>query len=87
MPRRPVSPDADAKAGAAAAAGKKDKKGGKKDDANAAESPQPPMDPDERLIFDAYQTATGTLSSIVSTLRVSFLSNKHSKNYFICINL
>ncbi|XP_063404210.1 sperm flagellar protein 2-like isoform X1 [Mytilus trossulus] len=65
VPRRPVSPDADAKAGAAAAASKKDKKGGKKDDAGAAESPQPPMDPDERLIFDAFQTATGTLSSIL----------------------
>ena len=64
MPRRPTSPDADAKA-AAAGANKKDKKGGKKDE-GAAESPQPPQDPDERLLFDAYQTSTSNLSNIVS---------------------
>lgn len=67
VPRRPVSPDPDAKAAAAAAA-KKDKKGGKKEEAGAAESPQPPMDPDERLLFDAYQTASSNLSNIVSML-------------------
>lgn len=72
MPRRPVSPDPDAKA-AAAGANKKDKKGGKKDDSGAAESPQPPMDPDERLLFDAYQTATGNLSIIVSTVTISIV--------------
>lgn len=66
VPRRPISPDPDAKA-AAAGANKKDKKGGKKDDSGAAESPQPPMDPDERLLFDAYQTATGNLSNILQS--------------------
>lgn len=64
VPRRPVSPDADAKA-AAAGANKKDKKGGKKDDAGSSESPQPPMDPDERLLFDAFQTSTSNLSNIL----------------------
>ena len=52
--------------------GKKDKKGGS--DAPMAndesvESPQPPMDPDDKLVFDAYMTAIGALEKIVSSAK------------------
>ncbi|KAL3868818.1 hypothetical protein ACJMK2_041577, partial [Sinanodonta woodiana] len=60
VPRRPQSPEADAK-GAPAAKDKKDKK--KKED--GVESPIPPQDPDEKLIFDAYYVAFNAIGSIM----------------------
>ena len=65
MPRRPVSPSADA---AAAKGGKADKakgkdKGGKPE---TGETPPPPADPDSRLIFDAHQTGSAAVEKIVS---------------------
>ncbi|XP_069125844.1 sperm flagellar protein 2-like isoform X2 [Argopecten irradians] len=65
VPRRPVSPDADAKAGGASGKDKKDKKGGKKDETSGSESPAPPMDPDEKLIHDAFQTGVNGLGQIL----------------------
>ena len=64
MPRRPVSPDPDSKA-AGASKDKKDKKPGKKDD-GGPESPAPPMDPDEKLLYDGFQSGANALSTIVS---------------------
>lgn len=66
VPRRPVSPDPDSKA-AGAGKDKKDKKPGKKDD-GGPESPAPPMDPDEKLLYDGFQSGTNALATIVSFL-------------------
>ena len=67
MPRRPLSPDAEAKAGGAGAGkDKKDKKAGKKDEGGGSESPAPPVDLDEKLIFDGYQCGVNALATIVS---------------------
>ena len=59
VPRRPTSADVDQKAAAAAKA--KDKK--KKDD--GYESPVPPTDPDEKLVFDAFHSAVSNIGIIV----------------------
>ena len=61
VPRRPTSADLDQKAAAAAKA--KDKK--KREE--GYESPVPPTDPDEKLVFDAFYTATSYLSNMVGT--------------------
>ncbi|KAL8590470.1 hypothetical protein ACOMHN_011683 [Nucella lapillus] len=68
VPRRPVSPDPDAKPGTTPGKDKKDKKGGKKgsDDAPGVDSPLPPQDPDEKLIFDAHYFASGAIGQIIS---------------------
>lgn len=71
MPRRPVSPDPDAKA-AGAGKDKKDKKPGKKDD-GGPESPAPPMDPDEKLLYDGFQSGTNALATIVSCLHHAYI--------------
>nr|XP_011414807.2 sperm flagellar protein 2 isoform X4 [Crassostrea gigas] len=63
VPRRPVSPDPDSKA-AGAGKDKKDKKPGKKDD-GGPESPAPPMDPDEKLLYDGFQSGTNALATIL----------------------
>nr|XP_022317151.1 sperm flagellar protein 2-like isoform X9 [Crassostrea virginica] len=63
VPRRPVSPDPDSKA-AGASKDKKDKKPGKKDD-GGPESPAPPMDPDEKLLYDGFQSGANALSTIL----------------------
>ncbi|XP_062579929.1 sperm flagellar protein 2-like isoform X2 [Saccostrea cucullata] len=65
VPRRPVSPDPDSKA-AGAGKDKKDKKPGKKDD-GGTESPAPPMDPDEKLLFDGYQSGVNALATILQS--------------------
>lgn len=71
VPRRPVSPDPDAKA-AGAGKDKKDKKPGKKDD-GGPESPAPPMDPDEKLLYDGFQSGTNALATIVSCLHHAYI--------------
>ncbi|XP_048761563.2 sperm flagellar protein 2-like isoform X3 [Ostrea edulis] len=63
VPRRPVSPDPDSKA-AGAGKDKKDKKPGKKDD-GGTESPAPPMDPDEKLLFDGFLSGSNALATIL----------------------
>lgn len=60
VPRRPTSADENQKA--AAAAKTKDKK--KRDE--GYESPVPPEDPDEKLIFNAFHTGLTNLSNIMS---------------------
>ncbi|XP_013409132.1 sperm flagellar protein 2 isoform X2 [Lingula anatina] len=70
VPRRPVSPDPNAPT-TPATKEKKDKKGGgKKDKTPAAEekveSPMPPADPDEKLIFDAFNNGVAAVSGILS---------------------
>lgn len=60
VPRRPTSADENQKAAAAAKA--KDKK--KKDE--GYESPVPPEDPDEKLIFNAFHFGLTNLANIVS---------------------
>lgn len=49
-------------------ANKDKKKGAKKinDEGGVSESPQPPTDPDERMIFDAYSLAIAGVDQIVS---------------------
>ncbi|ESO92609.1 hypothetical protein LOTGIDRAFT_120497 [Lottia gigantea] len=65
IPRRPVSPDPDAKTGAGK--GKPEKKAGKKDDVPGSESPAPPVDFDEKLIVDSASTAVSFMSQMMST--------------------
>ncbi|XP_052777050.1 sperm flagellar protein 2-like isoform X2 [Mya arenaria] len=60
IPRRPTSADIEAKSKEVAKT--KDKK--KKDD--GYESPVPPTDPDEKLIFDAFQMGVTNISTIMS---------------------
>jgi hypothetical protein len=60
VPRRPTSADENLKA--AAASKSKDKK--KREE--GYESPVPPEDPDEKLIFNAFHTGLTNLSNIVS---------------------
>lgn len=76
MPRRPVSPDPDSKA-AGAGKDKKDKKPGKKDD-GGPESPAPPMDPDEKLLYDGFQSGTNALATIVSFLPHAWIIHGHN---------
>lgn len=69
VPRRPASPDADIKVGATPSKEKKDKKAAKKgaaaDDAPGAESPAPPQDLDEKLLYDGYTFAVNAISQMV----------------------
>ena len=66
VPRRPVSPDADARTGPTPSKDKKDKKGGKKvDETPGIESPAPPQDLDEKLIFDGYTFAVSSITTMV----------------------
>ena len=69
MPRRPLSPDLEAKAGATPGKDKKEKKAAKKgasDDAPGAESPMPPADPDEKLLYDAHSFAISAVGQLVN---------------------
>ncbi|XP_071117594.1 sperm flagellar protein 2-like [Haliotis cracherodii] len=66
VPRRPISPDPDAKPGTTPGKDKKDKKGGKKGGDDGVESPIPPSDLDEKLIFDAAQSGITAISHIMS---------------------
>ncbi|XP_076440661.1 sperm flagellar protein 2-like isoform X2 [Babylonia areolata] len=67
VPRRPVSPDPEAKPGTTPGKDKKDKKGVKKsDEVPWTESPLPPQDPDERLLFDAHYFATSAIGQIMA---------------------
>ncbi|XP_005100478.1 sperm flagellar protein 2 isoform X2 [Aplysia californica] len=68
VPRRPMSPDADAKTGATPSKDKKDKKGAKKggtEEVPGAESPAPPQDLDEKLIFDGFTFAINAISQMI----------------------
>ncbi|KAK6179274.1 hypothetical protein SNE40_011674 [Patella caerulea] len=65
IPRRPLSPDVDAKPGAGGK-DKKDKKAVKKDDVPGGESPAPPIDLDEKLIIDAASSAVSSMGQIMS---------------------
>ena len=60
VPRRPVSPDPNV-----AAKAKQDKSKKKPGDPSV-DSPQPPQDPDEKLIFDAHSLSTAAIEKIVS---------------------
>lgn len=61
VPRRPVSPDPNA-----AAKGKADKAKPKAGGKEATEeTPQPPEDPDEKLLHDAFHNATAAVDKIV----------------------
>lgn len=62
VPRRPTSADQEVKVKDAGKA--KDKK--KKEE--GYESPVPPADPDEKLIFDAFQMGVTNISTIVSAI-------------------
>ena len=61
-----MSPDPDSKAGGSSGKDKKDKKPGKKEDTTGSESPSPPVDPDDKLIYDAFQAGVNALAQIVS---------------------
>lgn len=65
VPRRAASPDADSKPGTTAGKDKKDKKGTKKDDVPGTDSPMPPTDPDEKLVFDAHCFAVNAVGGIM----------------------
>lgn len=77
IPRRSSSPDGEGKSGIAASKDKKDKKIVKKvgEEFPGIDSPQPPQDPDERLLYDAYCNAFSSVGHIVS--------NGYSQ-YWIC---
>ncbi|XP_070194777.1 sperm flagellar protein 2-like isoform X3 [Littorina saxatilis] len=69
VPRRPVSPDPDTKPGTTPGKEKKDKKKDKKgaaDEVPGFESPMPPQDPDEKLLFDAHWFATSAIVQMMS---------------------
>ncbi|GFR65233.1 sperm flagellar 2, partial [Elysia marginata] len=72
VPRRPLSPDAEAKVGATPSKDKKDKKAvGKKasgiEEPQGAESPAPPQDLDEKLIYDGYSFAVNAISNLIQS--------------------
>ena len=68
MPRRALSPDADNRTGPTPGPGKgKDKKVSKKGgDESVVESPAPPTDMDEKLVFDGYMYAVNAITTMVS---------------------
>ena len=77
VPRRPQSPDPDSKPGTTPGKDKKDKKAAKKgasDDAPGVESPMPPADPDEKLLFDAHYFAISAIGQLVSCWGFTFIS-------------
>lgn len=63
MPRRGASPDQGAAKAGKADKGKAGAKGGKTE---GAETPLPPSDPDEKLLFDGYIAAIAAVDKIVS---------------------
>ena len=64
VPRRPVTTDPNA---VAAKAAKDAKAKGKDDKGNPeGETPQPPADPDARLLFDAHLTGTEAITKIIT---------------------
>ncbi|KAK3767112.1 hypothetical protein RRG08_017986 [Elysia crispata] len=70
VPRRPQSPDAEVKVGATPSKEKKDKKSVSKkiyEEPQGAESPAPPQDLDEKLIYDGYTFAVNAISSLIQT--------------------
>ncbi|GFO03102.1 sperm flagellar protein 2, partial [Plakobranchus ocellatus] len=70
VPRRPLSPDGDVKVGATPNKDKKDKKATVKrtsEEIPGAESPAPPQDLDEKLIYDGYTFAVNAISVLIQT--------------------
>jgi len=71
VPRRPVSPDGEARGGPTPAKDKKASKTGNKksDETPGIETPTPPVDMDERLIFDGYNFAVEAITKMVSEIK------------------